>query len=119
MGKMLLFSTSMEMLRVPAKSVVYITADGNYSAITMADGTEYMLTRQLGQIEQQIGYMIDEQDNRFIRIGRALIVNADFITYINPPRQKLILSDCHTFRHELSASREALKSLKEYMEDMR
>ena len=116
MGKSLVFTTTIELIRVPAESVVFISADGNYSSIKMADGGEYVLTLQLGQMEKRISEMVDEDDNRFIRIGRGLIVNTEFITFINPARQKMILSDSKTFRHELSASREALKALKDLVE---
>lgn len=115
MSKVLLFFTSTELIRVPADAVVFVTADGNYSAITMADGSEYVLTLQLGQIEKRISEMVDDGDNRFIRIGKSLIINREFITFVNPSRQKLTLSDGRSFRHEVSASREALKALKELM----
>lgn len=101
---------------MPSGAVVYIAADGNYSAITMADGESFVLTMQLGQMERRIAETLDIDDNRFIRIGKSLIVNRDFIAFINPPRQKMILSDCRNFRHEVSASKEALKSLKELLE---
>lgn len=116
MDKNLLFSTSSELIRVPTDAVVFVTADGNYSAITMVDCAKYVLTLQLGQIERQISEIVDVGDNRFIRIGKSLIVNCDYISLINPARQKLILSDCRTFRHEVSASREALKTLKDFIE---
>ena len=116
MDRRLVFATSTEILRVPPDSVVYITADGNYSAINMADGGCFVLTLQLGQIERRIADMLDSGDNRFIRIGKSLIVNRDFIAFINPPRQKMVLSDCRTFRHEVSASKEALRALKELWE---
>ncbi len=116
MSKSLLFSTSAELIRVPADAVVFIAADGNYSSMTMADGGEYVLTMQLGQIEKRISEMTENDDNRYIRIGKSLIVNCNFITFIHPARQKLVLSDCRTFRHEVSASREALKALKDFIE---
>ena len=47
MDRRLVFATSTEILRVPPDSVVYITADGNYSAINMADGGCFVLTLQL------------------------------------------------------------------------
>lgn len=114
--KRIVFSTSTEMVSVAADTVVYFTADGNYSAINMADRGSFVLTMQLGQVERRIAERADAGDNRFIRIGKSLIVNRDFITYINPQRQKLVLSDGRTFRHEVSASKEALKALKELME---
>lgn len=116
MGKHLVFTTSTELVRVPADSVVYVTADGNYSSITAVDGENFILTLQLGQIERRIGEMLDKDDRRFIRIGKSLIVNRDFIAFINPVRQRMILSDCRTFRHEVSASKDALKVLKDLLE---
>ncbi|MDO5395680.1 MAG: LytTR family DNA-binding domain-containing protein [Bacteroidales bacterium] len=116
MDKRLLFTTSTEIIRVPSDTVVYITADGNYSVITLADGDNFVLTLQLGQIERRIAEMLSSDDNRFIRIGKSLIANRDFIAFINPMRQKMVLSDCRTFRHEVSASKEALKALKELLE---
>ena len=116
MDKRLVFTTSTEIIRVAADAVVFITADGNYSVMNVADGGRYVLTLQLGQMERRIAAMLDENDNRFIRIGKSLIVNRDFITFINLPRQRMILSDCRTFRHEVSASKEALKALKELIE---
>lgn len=115
-NKRLIFTTTTEIVRVPADSVVFITADGNYSAITLADGENFVLTLQLGQIERRIAEMLDKDDHRFIRIGKSLIVNRDFIAFIHPVRQKMILSDCRNFRHEVSASKDALKALKELLE---
>lgn len=116
MGQLLQFSTTMELLRVPADSVVCITADGNYSTIMMADSGTYVLTMQLGHIERRIAEILSEDQNPFIRIGKSLIINHDFITSINPQRQKLILSDGRTFRKEVTASKEALRMLKEILE---
>ena len=90
-NRLLIFSTSSEMVRVSPDAVVYIKAEGNYSAITMADGESFVLTLQLGQIERRIAEMLERDDQRFIRIGKSLIVNRDFITFINPVRQKMIL----------------------------
>lgn len=115
MGR-LVFATFTEVLRVPADAVVFVSADGNYSALTTADGEDFVLTMQLGQIEKRLAEMLDGNDNRFIRIGKSLIVNREYITFINPSRQKLLLSDCRTFRREVSASKDALKALKDYVE---
>lgn len=115
MDKHLLFTTSTELVRVPSAAIVYFRADGNYSAIIMADGEEYVLTLQLGQIEHRIEQLLEDGDHRFIRIGKSLIINRDYISFINAGKQRLVLSDCRTFRHEVSASKEALKALKEYV----
>ena len=116
MSKRLIFTTTTEIVRVPPDAVVFVTASGNYSAMTLADGENFVLTLQLGYIERHIAEMLDKDDHRFIRIGKSLIVNRDFIAFIHPVRQKMILSDCRNFRHEVSASKEALKALKELLE---
>ena len=110
------FSTATELLRVPAGAVVCIKADGNYSSVITADDVEHVLTLQIGQIERRIADMAEAGDHRFIRIGKSLIVNSDFISFINVTRQKLVLSDCRTFSRELTASRGALRMLKEVLE---
>lgn len=116
MFEYLFFNTSTEFLRLPPDSIVYITADGNYSEITTADGGKYLVTLQLGDIERQISNTHRRYDNMFIRIGRSLIVNRSYITRISPGRQKIVLSDCREFCYEVTASREALKELKECFE---
>lgn len=119
MEKSLIFCTSAELVRVGADAVVFITADGNYSTITMADGSAYTLTIQLGQIERRIMDATEGEEkwaSPFVRIGKSLIINRDYITLINPGRQRLSLSDGRTFRHEVTASREALKALKDLIE---
>ncbi|MDE5607561.1 MAG: LytTR family transcriptional regulator DNA-binding domain-containing protein [Muribaculaceae bacterium] len=118
MDRNLLFATSSELVRVPSEALVSVRADGNYSAVRLADGSEYYLTLQLGQIERRIAEQSADGDNKFIRIGKSLIVNREFIIYINHARQKLVMSDGRSFRFEESASREALRSLREYIESI-
>ena len=116
MSRSFVFTTTTELVRIPAESLIYVKADGNYSTMTVADGNEYVLTMQLGQIEHRIAESVDNGDTRFIRIGKSLIVNLDYVTLINPAHGRLIISDCKSFRHEVSASRDALRSLKDYVE---
>ena len=113
----LTISTANEIVRILPDSIVCITSDGNYSNLIQADNVIRMVTCQLGQIENMIHEQrIETERSRFIRIGKSLIVNSRYIYYINVTKQKLILSDARTFTHDVSASREALKQLKEYLE---
>ena len=63
-----------------------------------------------------IADQLGAEGNNFIRIGKSLIINRSYIYYINVPRQKLVLSDVSSFSHTMTASKEALKSLKELIE---
>lgn len=115
-GKYLHFSTSSELVRVPASGLVYLKADGNYSDAYTADGAKYVLSMQLGQVSELIACSLPEGKSPFIRVGRGLIVNRDYIAYIATTHKRLVLSDSRHFRHELTASQEALKALKDYIE---
>ena len=75
-----------------------------------------MLSFQLGQIEKMIASQLGVEGNIFIRIGKSLIINRSYIYYINVPKQKLVLSDVETVNHTVTASREVLKQLKEFLE---
>jgi len=77
-----------------------------------------MVSYQLGQLEDMLGDQLGESGNNFIRLGRGLIINSDFIYSIDIAKQQLILSDCLNCYHELSASREVLIKLKAYLDTL-
>ena len=116
MNKQLVISTSIDLVRIAPDKIVYIASDGNYSTLIQSDGEMRMLSFQLGQIERMISSQLGSDGNQFIRIGKSLIINRSFIYYINIPKQKLILSDTSNINHTVTASKEALKLLKELIE---
>lgn len=115
-GKQILLSKGTELLRVPASRLMFVSSDGNYSNIVTADGRSRLVSFQLGQIEDLIGEQLSDDAELFIRLGRGLIINMDYIYLIDIAKQQLILSDCAGSWHELSASREALIKLKAYID---
>lgn len=114
--KHIVISKGTELLRVPQDCLMYVSSDGNYSNVVTQDGHTYLLCLQLGQIEDLIGDQLGDDGGNFLRIGRRLIINTDFIYLIDVTKQLLILSDCKGSRHELTASYEALSKLKTYVE---
>ncbi len=116
MDKRFVFSNSNEMQMVPHSAMVYIASSGNYSTITLADGSDILITQQLGQVEYELNKTIGYDDAaEFVRIGRKLILNCQYVLAINVAKQKIVMSDARTFRHELTASKEALRQLKDYL----
>ena len=81
----------------------------------MSGGDIRMVTFQLGQIEEIINRQLPDMRSMFIRIGRSLIINVNHIYHINISRQQLLLKDRDN-TYALSASKEALKALKEHIE---
>ena len=114
--RQLIIPTSIDLVRIAPEHIVYISSDGNYSTLVQTDGEMRMLSFQLGQVEKMIADQLGREGNNFIRIGKSLIINRIYIYYINIPRQKLVLSDVASFSHTISASKEALKSLKDLIE---
>lgn len=116
MTEQLIISTSNDLVRIAPMCIVYVASDGNYSTLVQTDGEMRMLSYQLGQIEKMIASQLGAEGNMFIRIGKSLIINRTYIYYINITKQKLTLSDTRTFSHTMTASKEALKQLKELLE---
>ena len=114
----IIISKGTEFLRVPQDKLVYISSEGNYSNVVTVDNRQRLVTFQLGQLEGMIGEQLGEKGSHFLRIGRSLIINIDYIYLIDISKQQLVLSDCAECYHELSASREVLIKLKAYMESL-
>lgn len=114
----IIISKGTEFLRVPQDKLVYISSEGNYSNVVTVDNRQRLVTFQLGQLEGMIGEQLGEKGSHFLRIGRSLIINIDYIYLIDVSKQQLVLSDCAGCYHELSASREVLIKLKAYMESL-
>lgn len=116
MKKYFVISTSIDLVRVAPEKVVFISSDGNYSTLMQANGESRVLTYQLGQVADMISAQLGSEGKVFIRVGKSLIINYSYIYYINIPKQRIILSDMSTFSHSLSASKEALKKVKDFLD---
>lgn len=116
MGKTIVISKGTELLRIPSHRLVFISADGNYSEVMTQDNRKRVVSFQLGQLEDLIGDQMGDEGANFIRLGRGLIINLDFVYWVDVAKQVLILSDCAGCYHELTASREVLVKLKAYLD---
>jgi len=116
LNKTIVISKGTELLRIPAHRLVYISADGNYSNVVTQDNRARIVSFQLGQLEDLIGDQLGDEGYNFVRLGRSLIINRDFIHWIDVSKQMIILSDCAGCYHELTASREVLSKFKAYIE---
>lgn len=107
-------STSVGLFRVPTEDIAYIEASGNYCDVHLFNGEAVTMTFQLHYFVEALSQL---RQNFFIRVGKSLIVNKNFVYGINITSQDLKLMDHRmnqTFR--LKASKEALKELKSILE---
>lgn len=116
-NKVIIISNVNELVRVKPERVVYIMSEGNYSTMVLHDKTEQVFTMNLAHCQQLIEQQLGDDAETFIRIGRQLIINRAYIYKINVNKQQLVMSDMMLNQaFTLSASKEALKQLKEYLE---
>lgn len=105
------------MLRVPVDRLVYVSAEHNYSHVHTQDGHSEIVSYQLGQVEDIIGTQLGSDGQRFVRLGRGLIVNIDFVYFIDITKQRLVLSDCAGCYYDIQAPRDVLIQLKALIDD--
>ena len=117
MKKQIIISTTNELVRVLPERIVYILSDGDYSTMVLHDKTEHLFTFNLSHFQKLIEQQLKYEASRFIRIGKSLIINRDYIYRINLTKQQLVMSDMALNQaFMLSASKEALQQLKQYLE---
>lgn len=117
MIKFIVISTTTELLRIPSDRLMFISSEGNYSKVFTQDGHHHLVAYQLGQLEDMIGNQLGEVETPFIRIGKSLIVNRDYIYLIDVSDQVIVVSDCRGQYHRLTASRKALTQIKVLIEN--
>ena len=116
-NKTVIISNVNELVRVKPERIVYIFSEGNYSTMVLHDKSEHVFTMNLAHCQQLIEDQLGKEAETFIRLGKQLIINREYIFKINVNKQMLIMADM-TLNHAftLTASKEALKQLKSYME---
>lgn len=96
--------TSKELHRFRIDDIVYIKADGNYSHLHLISGKEWTLTLQLGKL---VDYLQKMDSKMFVLVGRSLLVNKDYVSYVSPVDRKLLLTDNRQWTIELNAKNDA------------
>jgi len=115
--KDIIISNSNELVRLMPVRVVYVMSDGNYSTFVLHDKTELVFTMNLAHCQQTIERQLGKEAEVFIRIGKQLIINRNYIFKVNVGKQELWMSDMDkNMAFKLSASKEALKQLKMWLE---
>lgn len=107
-------STSVGLFRVPTEDIAYIEASGNYCDVHLFNGEAVTMTFQLHYFVEALRQL---RQNFFVRVGKSLIVNKNFVYGINITSQDLKLMDHRMNQtYRLKASKEALKELKTILE---
>ena len=115
--KAVVISNTNELVRVKPERIVYISSDGNYCTMVLHDKTKHTFIMNLSRCQAVLETQLGKEAATFIRLGRQLIINRDYIYKVNPNKQQLVMSDM-AFNEVffLQASKEALKELKSLLE---
>ena len=115
MKEKLLIHTVNEAYSFNPNQVICIEADGNYSNLHLSNGNEYLLSFQLGQVENIIKEQLSYSNHSFVRVGKSLIINMDELICVNITKQTLEMNQPSGERLLFNASREALKKLMNFL----
>ncbi len=110
-------STATEMTRIPMDKLMFMTAEGNWSKVYNQDGHSILVRKQLGQLEQDLLDQLGDQRTPFVRIGRSLIVNKDYIYRIDTAEQTIVISNFSGQYFTQLASKQALSQIKFMLEN--
>lgn len=106
-----------QMTKIPLDCLLCVTSDGNYSNFSLIDGSKYTFSFYLHTCEKLLESQLGLDSERFIRVGKSLIINRDFVFMIDVQRKEITLADSKLRRKvTIGASKDAVKNLKDLME---
>ena len=107
----LYFDSRDELTCVDTDLVAVVQANGNYSRVIYINKREVMLTCGISKLET-ILISNNSKRNRFIRLGRSIIINHSFLHKIDVLKQQLVLSDGDKNEVRIKLPKLILKSYK-------
>ena len=108
----LYFNTRDELVCIDANKIAVVQANGNYSRVVYITKREFMLTHGISRLEE-ILKSYNSKDNRFIRLGRSIIVNHVFLQKIDVQKQQIVLSDGDKNEIRITIPKPILKTYKQ------
>lgn len=109
------FNSRDQLLRIDLQEIVYFEGDGNLTYIITPNKIKGTVSMNLSKMEDFLAMQYGKKASIFFRLGKRFIINTKYIYSINVSKQKLILSNYHTFTFQLPVSKEALRKMKELL----
>lgn len=70
----------------------YAISEGNYTTLVLIDLTEHVFAFNLSHLEMLLHTQLGEEDSMFIRTGKRLIINREYVYKVNIGKKQLIVS---------------------------
>ncbi len=109
-------STSTKLVCIPVDYIVLVEACGNYCDIYLPGNVKITVTFQLGQIINMIKEQLPNFKHLFARVGKSMVVNSNYVVDIDLTSKTIMLVDPKFHKYDRKASRDALKDIKEQIE---
>ena len=117
MAKPVIIYTANELIRIQPDVIVYAISEGNYTTLVLIDLTEHVFAFNISHLELLLHDQLGEENAMFIRTGKRLIINREYVYKVNIGKKQLILADIrNNLSISLTASKVALRQLKSYLE---
>ena len=117
MAKPIIIYTANELIRIQPEVIVYAISEGNYTTLVLIDLTKHVFAFNLSHLEKLLHNQLGEEESMFIRTGKRLIINREYVYKVNIGKQQLILADIrNNISIPLTASKVSLRQLKSYLE---
>lgn len=107
----LYFDSRDELTCIDTDFVAVVQANGNYSRVVYITKREIMLTHGITKLEE-ILKPYNNKTNRFIRLGRSIIINHSYLQKIDVLKQQLVLSDGGKNEIRITIPKQILKTYK-------
>ena len=117
MAKPIIIYTANELIRIQPEVIMYAISEGNYTTLVLIDLTKHVFAFNLSHLEKLLHNQLGEEESMFIRTGKRLIINREYVYKVNIGKQQLILADIrNNISIPLTASKVSLRQLKSYLE---
>lgn len=108
-------NTRDDMLIIDLELLAFAHANGNYTEITYISGQKQLITIGLSKVEDLIRSSRAKGSSTFVRMGRSLIINQQWVYAINILKQRLVLSDYCNHSFAIQVPKQLLKEYKKAM----
>ena len=108
-----------ELLIIDLEKIAFFQTNGNYTHLNYILGETHLLTIGLSKVEDLIRITWPKDTpSPFVRLGRSLIINQNYLSEISVLKQKITLSDREQHSYSLSVPKPLLKEYKEKINEM-
>ncbi len=102
-----------ELLIIDLQKTAFFQANGNYTHINYISGGSHLVTLGLSKIEEYLRKSWPKDvPSPFVRLGRSIIINQEFLSGISVIKQKITLSDNDGHSFLLNIPKPLLKEYK-------